>query len=130
MASFVSDSTDKDSDGADILGNKFKLPYGVYCLTETSAPDGYVILANKVYFKIDANSGLTLCDKNGNPATYEKVSVSADDLTLTVENTPGTPLPMTGGPGTLLYTLSGLMLIMASAMMYGFRMRRGERRFK
>ncbi len=40
----------------------------------------------------------------------------------------GIELPSTGGPGTLPYTLGGLMLIIASALMYGFRVRRRERR--
>ena len=52
-----------------------------------------------------------------------------DGDTITIVNTPGAALPNTGGPGTLLYTLSGLMLILGSALMYGFRMRRRERRY-
>ena len=40
----------------------------------------------------------------------------------------GYELPSTGGPGTLPYTLGGIALIMASALMYRFRMRRRERR--
>ena len=47
---------------------------------------------------------------------------------LRVANTPGQELPVTGGSGTLPYTLGGIALIMASALMYGFRMRRRERR--
>ena len=38
----------------------------------------------------------------------------------------GYELPSTGGPGTLPYTLGGIALIMASALMYRFRMRRRE----
>jgi LPXTG-motif cell wall-anchored protein len=48
--------------------------------------------------------------------------------TVIITNTTGVELPMTGGPGTLIYTLSGLMLIAFSVLMYGFRMRRRERR--
>jgi LPXTG-motif cell wall-anchored protein len=40
----------------------------------------------------------------------------------------GVALPSTGGPGTLLYTLSGLALICGAALMFIFRMRRRERR--
>ena len=39
-------------------------------------------------------------------------------------------LPSTGGRGTMLYTLGGLILITASAFMYIFGMRRRERRMK
>jgi len=45
-----------------------------------------------------------------------------------VMNSAGATLPNTGGSGTLPYTLGGIALIMASALMYGFRMRRRERR--
>ena len=55
-------------------------------------------------------------------------NASAEDNTLTVTNEPGQALPHTGGSGTLPYTLGGLMLILASALMYGFRLRRRERR--
>ena len=44
-----------------------------------------------------------------------------------VNNSTGVVLPLTGGPGTLTYTLGGFIL-MISALMYGFMMRRRERR--
>ena len=66
--------------------------------------------------------------------TYYLVETTAPDnkllYTFTVHNSNGVELPMTGGPGTFLYTLGGITLIMASALMYGFRMRRRERRLK
>ena len=49
---------------------------------------------------------------------------------ITVYNSKGVELPRTGGPGTLLYTLGGMMLLIFSAVLYGFRMRHGERRFE
>ena len=48
--------------------------------------------------------------------------------TIKVQNSAGVELPHTGGPGTLLYTLSGITLILGAALMYGFRLRRRERR--
>ena len=47
---------------------------------------------------------------------------------ITVSNPSGVTLPSTGGSGTFTYTLGGLMLLIASALMYVFRMRRRERR--
>ena len=54
-------------------------------------------------------------------------SITASD-TIAIRNQKGVELPETGGPGTLAYTLSGIALLLASALMYGFRMRHGERR--
>lgn len=109
-------------------GNTFELLYGDdYKLTETKAPDGYVILDSDVYFKVGAN-GVQLVDSDGNAKDYDNVSISDDGLTVKVTNTPGKALPNTGGSGTLPYTLGGLLLMCAAALMYGFRMRRRERR--
>ena len=59
----------------------------------------------------------------------EEVDATAiAEITNNKTTVEGYELPSTGGPGTLPYTLGGLMLIIASALMYGFRMRRRERR--
>jgi LPXTG-motif cell wall-anchored protein len=117
---------------------------GIYCLTETVAPDGYIILSNKIYFKVNPDGTVVLCNEAGEteveygggttPVTYDNASVSnPPDVvrgTVSVSNEPGTELPNTGGSGTLLYTMSGFALICAAALLYGFRMRRRERRFR
>ena len=51
-----------------------------------------------------------------------------DDSTIAIRNQAGVELPATGGPGTRIFTLSGVLMILASALLYGFRMRHGERR--
>lgn len=115
------------------LGN---LKIGRYKLQETSAPDGYIVLNSDVYFKIcnntDGNLIVQLTDEEGNAMNTSDISsvVTAEDgsYTITIKNTPGQALPNTGGSGTLPYTLGGIALLMASALMYGFRMRRRERR--
>ena len=63
-------------------------------------------------------------------ASAQRVDVNSPELgwIVTISNNAGVELPMTGGPGTLLYTLSGLALMLGAALMYGFRMRRRERR--
>lgn len=116
-----------------------ELKDGLYRLQETKSPDGYVIISNPVYFKLNGGSiqfvsvegsgSGTVVTEIDPPDGYIIVNKTDEaPVTLKVANTPGAALPKTGGPGTLLYTLSGLMLILASAFMYGFRMRRGERR--
>jgi LPXTG-motif cell wall-anchored protein len=103
------------------------LPIGWYRLTETSAPAGYIIRDNQVYFKIAfderGNVTVTLTDETGTgPGTNPDASVSG--TAITVRNTPGAPLPNTGGSGTLPYTFGGIMLIILAALMYSFKMRR------
>ena len=101
------------------------IPTGYYKLTETKSPDGYIILSKDIEFQVSKNGdGDAVITLTGSP---ENASLSEDAKTLFISNTPGQELPLTGGHGTLPYTLGGFIL-MISALMYGFRMRRRERR--
>ena len=82
---------------------------GTYQLTETNAPAGYIILTKEIYFSV-ADGAVKLTDKDGNPQTYSGVSLLDDNTTIAVKNTPGVPLPYTGGPGTTALYLLGIML--------------------
>jgi len=104
------------------------LQVGTYELEETAAPSGYNSLSGKITVVV-AKDGVTWTqsDNNGNaPQTAQKVGDGPYVVIIT--NHAGAELPHTGGSGTLPYTLGGIALIMASALMYGFRMRRRERR--
>ena len=107
------------------------LGVGKYRLTETKSPDGYIKLTSHIDFEV-YKDGTALAVKLAEGTTGAKIEKSGTEdapvYTVIVENTPGEALPMTGGSGTLPYTLGGIALIMASALMYGFRMRRRERR--
>ena len=98
-----------------------------YVLTETKAPDGYMQSA-PVLVTVSAD-GVSYTQQNvnsGNAQTAERDTNG--NYIIYVRDERGTELPMTGGTGTLFYTLSGLVLIVSAALMYGFRMRHGEGR--
>ena len=90
-----------DADGrATIYG----LAYGSYYLVETKSPDGYNRVGKPQAFTIDAASH-----------TEENVIV--------VENVAGAVLPTTGGVGTQVFTLSGMVLIAVSCALLWLKKR-------
>lgn len=84
--------------GEDGVGYIYGLAYGEYYLVETQAPNGYTKLREPKSFTIDANS-------------------HTDTGKITVENTSGTELPETGGIGTGIFTVTGLTLLLAAALL-------------
>ena len=99
---------------------------GDYKLVEITPPNGYIVIEKETYFKVN-EAGSAHIIELANGTTNALVS-GTNDNTVSIKNTPGQALPNTGGSGTLPYTLGGIALIMASALIYGFRMRRRERR--
>lgn len=88
---------------------------GTYTLTETKAPDGYKLPEEAVTF--------TVTDGTINGIEYKEDADDANHYIITVTNSTGIELPHTGGRGTYLYTFGGLLLI-ATALMYGYTLRR------
>ena len=116
------------------------LPDGEYKILETKAPDGYNMLVDPIYFQID--NGITKrydsasgtsgrkeipAEKNGAANVVAQISYtpasSGSNATFTVGNTPGEPLPATGGPGTRGFLYTGLALIFLAAL-FGLAWRR------
>ena len=109
-------------------GKVLNIPYGPsyqYKLKEINAPDGYIVLG-EITFKLDQNGNV----QEASPADAVLVTdkTDTDPAQVVVYNTPGTPLPNTGGPGTAAYTLGGMILLIGSVLLYGFRMRHEGRR--
>lgn len=111
---------------------------GRYRLTETTAPDGYVILNKNIYFEV-YKDGDTLkarfTDENGtalNSMTEATITSSTeDDVTtwlVTVSNTEGTALPMTGGAGTRNIITFGITLCAVSALLLAGRVMMSKKR--
>ena len=104
-----------------------QLAIGTYYLVETNTVAGYNLLTDPVEIYVAAD-GVTYYQKDRQSSITENPKGVVVDgvvtFTITVTNSPGVELPMTGGSGTLPYTLCGLVLIMAAAMMYCVKMRR------
>lgn len=93
------------------------LDVGTYKLEEVKAPKDYTLLKDKIEFTItDANPGPDgVIDGNSS----EKVTVNGTDtgrLTTTITNNKGFNLPSTGGMGTYIFTIGGLV-VMAGAVL-------------
>lgn len=105
--------------GADGIGYIYGLAYGQYYLVETKAPAGYNKLPDPLIFEITASSHLD--STANNPADDTDSSGSTDTEAsftgIIVKNTSGAELPETGGMGTTLFTLGGIMLMCGAAFL-------------
>ena len=94
-----------------------------YSLTETATDKGYVLLRDAVKIVIKtAENGQ--CEKCGAKLLTASATVNGKDVTmtdgnaivpLTVVNNPGFDLPKTGGYGTWMFTIGGVVLLGAAA---------------
>lgn len=111
-----------------------------YRITETAAPDGYVVLDKLVYFAVtesQAENGqisfaISLTDESGNAiASSDKAQVlegiGSYSTRLQITNEAGKALPHTGGSGRTPYVLAGLALMTIAALAYRRRQRHHER---
>ena len=113
------------------------LPAGLYRLTETVAPTNYVIIENRIYFRIRVEYDATdkaskrtviLTDENGDtPPSNTHAELTGPDesgvYTIVVTNTPGEPLPMTGGIGTTIFYVFGSILVLGCGVVLVVRRR-------
>lgn len=117
--------SDGRADFAEIATGEF------YKLVEAKPPGGYAIITKEIYFRLAPGIGsvsLEFCDSEGNvisaPSGISGEYISGmQHLMLTAENVAGFELPATGGIGTPLYILGGVIL-MFTPFVYGFRLRR------
>ena len=95
------------------------LTSGRYRLTETKAPDGYIILNSQVYFNVsftEAGVKVTLTDGEGTGENANaQASTSQDSKTIIVKNTPGAELPETGGTTPIPLYVFGSVLLFGAA---------------
>ena len=94
-----------------------------YSLTETATDKGYILLKDAVKIVIKtAENGQ--CEQCGTKLLTASATVNGKDVTmtdgnaivpLTVVNNPGFDLPKTGGYGTWMFTIGGVVLLGAAA---------------
>ena len=86
---------------------------GTYYLFETQAPAGYNILEGAIPFTItrDYNTGALYATAESVVATYTD---GVENGVINVQNKAGVQLPETGGMGTTIFTIVGLVLMGAA----------------
>ncbi len=98
------------------------LSEGTYTLTETKAPDGYNLLGSAITVTIEAG---TTDEGTPDPSTFT-VTQDGTELTghtVSVENNSGTILPGTGGMGTTIFYIVGIVLMIGAAAFFVTRKR-------
>lgn len=110
-------------------GSEFKfkdLKPGTYTLTETDAPDGYAKLIDSITIKIEKDGTVTIegideshCKvDNAVPDDEDPKTINNNTITITVANKKLVPLPATGGPGTLLFFVMGILAIAVTGIYF------------
>ncbi|MSU81710.1 SpaH/EbpB family LPXTG-anchored major pilin [Anaerobutyricum soehngenii] len=106
-------ATYNDADGKLVFKG---LAEGTYKLTETKAPAGYTLLKNPITIVIEANNN----DGTIERATVDNVEKESAKETgvvpVEIKNHSGFTLPTTGGMGTYIFTIGGLV-VMAGAVL-------------
>lgn len=111
----------------------FGLAEGKYKITETTAPDGYVLPNEPFFLEIVDELGPTglvnalevkySYESDKSPGGLHNVNGNYTDLSVTAEiyNEPGTALPETGGLGTMIFTGLGVILMAGSVAYLAMR---------
>ena len=98
------------------------LPAGYYKIEEAKYPGGYIKTIDGIKFRIEMNETTSRLEVQLENAA-NTVS-SPDGRSVLIGNTPGAALPNTGGPGTTITYLIGLLLTGIGAVLVMLRKRR------
>lgn len=105
------------------------LPEGTYLLTETAAPNGYIVMGDQIRFTVVENPGdngsnftVHLMNQAGELVNSTEVAklLPADGRfsnRIQITNEKGKALPSTGGIGKLTYTLSGITVMLIGGIL-------------
>ncbi len=87
---------------------------GDYSITEIKSPNGYSLLKEPVRFTMDKKGGITLNQDSGGMADI--ISGEGNEMQLKIRNSKLYELPSTGGSGIYWYSIGGMLLMMAGAL--------------
>ena len=124
----VDNGDDPDSDAITLdinttSGVTESLKAGNYKLTETNAPNGYIIMDNKIMFTVDPDGTIRV---TSTPTMDDGAAIAiATGSIITIKNVPGKPLPHTGGIGTTIFYILGSMLVIGCGVVLVARRRMG-----
>lgn len=105
---------------------ELKLKDGYYKLVETTAPSGYVLLEDSIYFKVE-DQKVVLIGENDNNLSNNKADmweVDETGLVIKIKNEALYDLPSAGGSGIFLYMIGGTLLLIAGSLMIYINRRR------
>ena len=88
--------------GADGIVKFYGLEPGTYWIAETKAPDGYNLLKDPVQIEVTRDTGV----------------LTEGQADIQIVNTKGFELPTTGGAGTIVFTLGGIIVMILAVAIY------------
>ena len=96
--------TDESTQGVFLVDG---LAPGIYTLTETKAPEGYMLLAEEITFEVLPTGALSADDTD----TIRVESDGEGTFRLIITDTQAFTLPLSGGAGNMPWILGGLLLV-------------------
>lgn len=97
---------------------------GEYWLEETTAPDGFNLLAEPVHFTVAADGAVTLGEGSGGGVVTAGDEDGDGIFLVTVRDVPALQMPETGGIGSWPFALAGSVLLLAAAVLAAGSIRR------
>ena len=111
------------------------LKTGTYWLKETKSPSGYVCLEKPIKIQLERDGSHVKVTVDDGEYKKEDLKIELSDknndqVEITVYNNKLYQLPSSGGPGIYRYLISGILLMMAAALILYRNKRGGEVRGK